>query len=55
MPEQHPGLRRGRLWMTRMSMSCSNKCVVKLCRGVGGDTRSLIPATWAAAWMARLN
>ena len=55
MAEPHPGLRRGRLWMTRMSVSCSSRCVAKLCRSVCGDTRFLIPAASAAAWTARLS
>src|SRR5216683_3185534 len=41
--------------MTRMSVSCSNRCVAKLCRHVCGDTRFLIPAASAAAWTARLS
>ena len=41
--------------MTRMSVSCSSKCVAKLCRSVCGDTRFLIPAASAAAWTARLS
>src|ERR1700757_3888307 len=32
--EQNPGLRRGRLWMTRMSVFCSKRCVAKQCRRV---------------------
>src|SRR5712692_6983837 len=39
-------------WMTRMSVSCSSRCVAKLCRSVCGDTRFLIPAASAAAWTA---
>src|SRR5882672_9062327 len=53
--EQHPGLRRGRLWITRMSVSCSKRWVAKLCRSVCGATRFLIPAASAAAWTARLS
>jgi hypothetical protein len=30
--EQHPGLRRGRLWMMRISVFCSRRWVAKLCR-----------------------
>src|SRR6266446_8918784 len=41
--------------MTRMSTSCSRRCVAKLCRSVCGDTRFLIPAAWAAARTARLS
>src|SRR5271169_5070886 len=41
--------------MTRMSVSCSSRCVAKLCRSVCGDTRFLIPAVSAAAWTARLR
>src|SRR6266566_160325 len=41
-------------WMTRMSVSCSNRWVAKLCRSVCIDTRFLIPAASAAAWTARL-
>src|SRR5271154_3863938 len=32
--EQNPGFRRGRLWMTRISVFCSNRWVAKLCRSV---------------------
>src|SRR6516225_8200379 len=32
--EQNPGLRRGRLWMTRMSVFCSRRWVAKQCRSV---------------------
>src|SRR5271170_7243081 len=32
--EQNPGLRRGRLWMMRISVFCSRRCVAKLCRSV---------------------
>src|SRR5256885_1428615 len=38
-----------------MSVSCSSRCVAKLCRSVCGDTRFLIPAAWAAAWTARFS
>src|SRR5215469_2432916 len=41
--------------MTRMSVSCSSKCVAKLWRSVCGDTRFLMPAASAAAWTARLS
>ena len=34
VPEQNPGLRRGRLWMTRISVFCSKRWVAKLCRSV---------------------
>ena len=47
VPEQHPGLRRGRLWITRMSTSCSSRWVAKLCRNVCGLTRLRIPAASA--------
>src|SRR5580693_2597763 len=30
--EQNPSLRRGRLWMTRISVFCSRRWVAKLCR-----------------------
>src|SRR5262249_32247853 len=30
--EQNPGLRRGRLWMTRISVFCSKRWGAKLCR-----------------------
>ena|SRR5689334_2192588 len=32
--EQHPRLRGGRLWMTRISVFCSKRWVAKLCRRV---------------------
>ena len=32
--KQNPGLRRGRLWMTRISVFCSKRWVAKLCRSV---------------------
>src|SRR5213079_286239 len=32
--EQDPGLRRGRIWMTRISVFCSKRWVAKLCRRV---------------------
>jgi hypothetical protein len=32
--EQDPGLRRDRLWMTRISVFCSSRWVAKLCRSV---------------------
>jgi hypothetical protein len=32
--EQNPRLRGGRLWMTRISVFCSRRCVAKLCRRV---------------------
>src|SRR6266851_3850756 len=55
MPEQHPGLRRGRLWITRMSVFCSSRCVAKLCRSVCSETDLSISAICAAAWQARLS
>jgi len=36
--------------ITRISMSCSSRCVAKLCRRV-----LAISAIWAAAWQARLS
>jgi hypothetical protein len=42
-----------RVWITRISTSCSRRWVAKLCRSVCGDTRFLIPAAWAAARTAR--
>jgi hypothetical protein len=33
-----------------VSVSCSSRCVAKLCRSVRGDTRFLTPAASAAAW-----
>src|SRR5713101_3708647 len=53
--EQHPGLRRGRLWMTRMSVLRSRRWVAKLCRKVCKPTRLSIPARCAALWTARLS
>src|SRR6478736_6791504 len=41
--------------MTRIPVSCSQKCVAKLFRNVCGATRFLIPAPSAAAWMAQRN
>src|SRR5438309_1512055 len=46
--EQHPGLRRGRLWMMRISVFCSRRWVAKLCRSVWTPTRLVMPARSAA-------
>ena len=32
--EKYPRFRGGRLWMTRISVFCSNRWVAKLCRSV---------------------
>src|SRR5580704_1208533 len=40
--EQNPSLRRGRLWMTRISVFCSRRWVAKLCRSVWTPTRLVI-------------
>ena len=44
-----------RTWMTRISTSCSSRCVAKLWRSVCGLTRFLMPAASAASWTARLS
>ena len=49
VPEQHPRLRGGRLWITRISVFCSSGWVAKLCRSVCRKTGLLISAIIAAA------
>jgi 3'-phosphoadenosine 5'-phosphosulfate sulfotransferase (PAPS reductase)/FAD synthetase len=55
VPEQYPRLRGGRLWITRMSVFCSSRCVAKQCRSVCRWTGLSISAIRAAAWQARLS
>ena len=53
--EQDPRLRGDRLWITRMSVFRSSRCVAKLCRSVCIDPRLSSLAATAAAWQARLS